>query len=621
MNGLERTRAACPLLLALLCLTTAAHAQAQPQASQAPTSALESAFLSSEPAAAAKGQQDDPVVERIEALRTEIIENRDDVLAVEAQAREARGADLVALRTKASEMRLDSMATLRKLVDAVHELEAGSGDASLYRSQLAELLPALMPLLASHLDAAEDSLAKIKEERDAAAPENRIAIEQLLTHQNALVGRLLGVGVDLVDMIEGLAIDAPQTREIVSARLADRAVVISGRIELLAATLADAEAREAAAPDDATVRAEILALRTRFGADTDELASQLPLMDQLGLETADYKQLLISATGEITADVFDTEIAQGLLARWADGVREGLVQNGPGFLFKALLFLLVLSAFWLLSRFVRKITERAVEARHLRFSQLLKRMIVSGASGAVLVLGLLVAVSQLGIRVGPLLAGLGIAGFIVGFALQETLANFAAGMMILAYRPFDVGDLIECAGGVFGTVSHMNLVSTTILTIDNRTKIVPNGKIWGDVITNLTAQTKRRVDLVFGISYTDDIPRAEAILSSVVKEHPKVLADPEPLVKLHELGDSSVNFVVRPWCASGDYWDVHWDITREVKLRFDREGVSIPFPQRDVHFYPAQTNGGAPAGAAPPPSRLETESTPLSGQSEPDDEA
>ena len=120
-----------------------------------------------------------------------------------------------------------------------------------------------------------------------------------------------------------------------------------------------------------------------------------------------------------------------------------------------------------------------------------------------------------------MLAGLGIAGFIVGFALQDTLANFASGIMILAYRPYDVGDLIDCAGGVFGRVSHMSLVSTTILTLDNQTRVVPNGKIWGDVITNVAAQKVRRVDLVFGISYSDDIAHAEELIWSVLKEHPK----------------------------------------------------------------------------------------------------
>jgi small conductance mechanosensitive channel len=206
-----------------------------------------------------------------------------------------------------------------------------------------------------------------------------------------------------------------------------------------------------------------------------------------------------------------------------------------------------------------------------------------------------------------MLAGLGIAGFVLGFALQETLGNFAAGVMILAYRPYDVGDLIECSGGVFGKVSAMNLVSTTILTPDNQTRVVPNGKIWGDVITNVTAQKVRRVDLTFGISYADDIPHAEEVLWSIVKEHPMVLDDPPPIVKVHELGDSSVNFVVRPWVSRDDYWDTHWDITREVKLRFDREGISIPFPQRDVHL---------PAGAMPSVQlgATEFEHSPLSSQ-------
>jgi small conductance mechanosensitive channel len=299
-------------------------------------------------------------------------------------------------------------------------------------------------------------------------------------------------------------------------------------------------------------------------------------------------------------------------------VRAAVIENGLGFIFKVLFFFLVVFGFWLLSRFVRKVAERAVKAPHVRFSTLLKRMIVSVASGTVMIVGLLVALSQVGIQVGPLLAGLGIAGFILGFALQDTLANFASGVMILAYRPFDVGDMIECAAGVFGKVSHMNLVSTTILTIDNQTKIVPNGKIWGDVITNVTAQKERRVDLLFGIAYEDDIAHAEQVMWSVVKEHPKILSDPEPVVKLHELGDSSVNFIVRPWVRRDDYWDVYWDLTREVKLRFDREGISIPFPQRDVHFYPAQTNGASAPATPDAATRLGSERTALTGQSEPD---
>jgi small conductance mechanosensitive channel len=141
------------------------------------------------------------------------------------------------------------------------------------------------------------------------------------------------------------------------------------------------------------------------------------------------------------------------------------------------------------------------------------------------------------------------------------------------------------AAGVTGRVSHMSLVSTTIKTMDNQRLIIPNNKIWGDTINNITAEHQRRVDMTFGISYSDSIEQAEAILKSIVEAHPKVQPLPEPTIKLHLLSESSVDFIVRPWAKPEDYWEVYWDITREVKMRFDAEGISIPFPQRDVHIY------------------------------------
>jgi small conductance mechanosensitive channel len=265
-------------------------------------------------------------------------------------------------------------------------------------------------------------------------------------------------------------------------------------------------------------------------------------------------------------------------------IKDWAVESGPQLFFKVLVFVLILFVFRLLARLTRKVVSRGVSASKLQFSQLLQEMFISVSGNVVLLIGLLVALSQLGFALGPVLTGLGIMGFVVGFALQDTLGNFAAGMMILIYRPFDVGDLVEAAS-VFGEVSAMNMVSTTVLTIDHQTLVIPNGKIWGDVIKNVTAQKTRRVDMVFGVSYTDDIPRTEEVLTQILQEHPKVLDNPEPVVKLHKLGESSVDFIVRPWCKTEDYWDIYWDVTREVKMRFDREGISIPFPQRDVHFY------------------------------------
>ena len=261
-----------------------------------------------------------------------------------------------------------------------------------------------------------------------------------------------------------------------------------------------------------------------------------------------------------------------------------LKENGPDLLIKVVIFVAILVIFKMLAGVVRSLVRRAVSSSKLDISELLQDFFVSVASKLTMVIGFLVALSQFGVEIGPLVASLGVAGFIVGFALQDSLGNLAAGLMILLYRPFDVGDFIDAAG-MTGKVEAMSIASTTLLTVDNQLLIIPNSKIWGDVIRNVTAKDTRRVDLVFGIGYEDSIPKAEAILREIVQNHKLVLKDPEPVIKLHNLGDSSVDFVVRPWAKTSDYWDVYWDVTREVKERFDSEGISIPYPQTDVHLH------------------------------------
>ncbi|NDI02183.1 MAG: mechanosensitive ion channel family protein, partial [Actinobacteria bacterium] len=169
------------------------------------------------------------------------------------------------------------------------------------------------------------------------------------------------------------------------------------------------------------------------------------------------------------------------------------------------------------------------------------------------------------------------------FALQDSLANFAAGGMILIYKPFDVDDFVHVAGQE-GLVKKMSLVSTTINTFDNQTLIIPNNKIWGDVIRNVTAQRVRRIDLEFSVSYNSDIEQVERVLLEVAGAHPGVLPEPETRVRIGSLGESSINFLLRPWAKRDDVWDVRWDLIRAVKMRFDEEGIQIPFPQRDVHI-------------------------------------
>ena len=194
------------------------------------------------------------------------------------------------------------------------------------------------------------------------------------------------------------------------------------------------------------------------------------------------------------------------------------------------------------------------------------------------------ALSQLGIQTTSFVAIIGAAGLAIALSLQNSLSNFASGVMIVAFRPFKVGDFIE-AGGVAGIVEGIQIFSTQMRTGDNKAIIVPNSSIIGGNIVNYSAKDTRRVDMVFGIGYDDDIKKAKDILNKLIDEDERILKDPEPVVAVSELADSSVNFVVRPWVNSGDYWPVLFDFTEAVKLTFDKEGISIPYPQRDMHVY------------------------------------
>ncbi len=255
-----------------------------------------------------------------------------------------------------------------------------------------------------------------------------------------------------------------------------------------------------------------------------------------------------------------------------------------GVIAKVVIFLVILLIAKILAGIASSLVRGALNRSKLNATNLLKDFAAGTAGKVVFFLGFLIALTALGVNIGPFLAAFGVLGFVVGFALQDTLGNFASGVMILLYKPYDVGDVVS-AGGVTGSVKDMNLVSTLFKTPDNQNIIVPNGQIWGGTITNVTANDTRRVDLVAGIGYGDDVEKAEKVLEDIVTSHPLVLKDPAPVIKLHELADSSVNFVVRPWSKTSDYWTVYWDLTREIKLRFDKEGISIPFPQRDVHLH------------------------------------
>lgn len=258
-------------------------------------------------------------------------------------------------------------------------------------------------------------------------------------------------------------------------------------------------------------------------------------------------------------------------------VYEYLAQYG----FKVIGALIILLVGRWLAKFISQWLERVliksrVDKTLAKFAKNLSNMVL-------LIFVLIAAMARLGVETAQFAIVLGAAGLAIGLALQGSLSNFASGFLMIIFRPFKVGDFIEAAG-VKGTVIEIQLFNTIINTPDNIRAIIPNAQITGGNVLNYTTNGTRRVDLVIGVSYEDDLKKARTIIEGVLAQDERVLQDPKPNVAVFELGDSSVNFVVRPWVKSADYWDAYFDITSKVKLALEENGISIPYPQRDVHI-------------------------------------
>jgi small conductance mechanosensitive channel len=517
------------------------------------------------------------LLDRIEQTRAK---GRELMARLEGQ----EGEDRLVTERELAESRVQVLQDLNGLVDNVLEQERQGLDTATLRGPLELLMQEVPPAIQRLIDAISDQLSELRAQRDDTEPTELPEREERIAEDTAYVDSLVQALLDHVEKMEALGLDGSKERTYLAESLTDRARSLTERIKIAQENKASLEIMLADTPDDAGLKLELDAASIRLEGTIANLTSTVEVMQSMDLETVEYRSQLIQATGDLSTDILDKEVALSLVGQWVSYARQWVADHGKTVVFKAVVFLFILLLFRILANIVRKLMIRSLASAKVKTSKLLADMITSIVSKIIMLFGLLVALSQMGIRLGPLLAGLGVAGFIVGFALQDTLSNFASGMMILFYRPFDEGDLVE-AGGVFGRVSRMTLVSTTFLTLDHQTLVVPNSKIWGDVIKNVTAQEVRRVDMTFGISYADDIPHAERVLESILRDNAMVLDDPEPMVRLHNLGDSSVDFVVRPWVKTDDYWEAYWAVTREVKMRFDREAIGIPFPQRDVHFY------------------------------------
>lgn len=248
---------------------------------------------------------------------------------------------------------------------------------------------------------------------------------------------------------------------------------------------------------------------------------------------------------------------------------------------KILVALIIFFVGQLIVRVVSQLIGKLLQ--HTRLERILVNFVQSLIRALLMIIVIIAVLDQLGVNTNSVIAILGAAGLAIGLALQGSLQNFAAGFLLLIFRPFRSGDWVEAAG-VSGTVVDIGIFSTILHTGDNKQVIIPNGTIYGSNIINYSAMDTRRIDMIFGVGYGDDMKKVRDIITNAIKSEERVLTEPEPLVAVGELGASSVNFFVRPWVKTADYWKVKFALTESIKQAFDENDISIPFPQMDIHF-------------------------------------
>jgi small conductance mechanosensitive channel len=482
---------------------------------------------------------------------------------------------------------VDWMRAIDRLVANLLEQREQGRDTKELLQKTRKLLWSIERVIPEFMDKLMAKNAELRGALSDATPETLTTAEARLRRTEETLDETVRFYLSLVQYLDRLELGSKRARAGAAEKLVKRAGDLSARLELVGQELEDIKT----VAGDLANTDEQVALRDAQEA-FDQAAASLwttcDVMDELELPTAEYRQVLFLATGELTTDILDTEVLSRLVGDGIESTQRWMEHRGPAILGKIAMFVFVLGIFWILAGIIRRVVPHIVASSGEQLSELAGRVIVGITSRLVIAIGVIVALSQVGVNITALLAGVGIVGFIIGFALQETLGNFAAGTMILIYRPFDVGDVIE-AGGVLGKVDDMTLVSTRILTFDNQTMIVPNTQIWGNVIRNTTALEKRRVDLSFPLALDADARGAESLFVQMCREHPAVLEEPPPAVKVQKVSGSGLLFVVRPWVRTEDYWETFWELNREAYIRLADAGIRIARPRYEIESQDAGT--------------------------------
>ena len=524
------------------------------------------------PSVGAARAEDLPIVVEARALLESIEQLGVEYADLKAESKAAQEADGKAIAELQARRRLvEWMRAVEDIVANVAEQREQGLDASKFLQATRKLLWSVDRRLPEFFENVSAENADLRATLADASSESAIGIEERLRGNEEILDEVVRFYISHIEHMDRLGLGSSKARASAAEVLEHRAGNLAAKLELESHRLKEEGGAEGGGEGGETAARLTQEALDRTAAS---LWTVCDALDELGLPTAIHRQVLILATGELTTDVLDVEVVTELLSTAFESSQIWLEQRGPVLMGRLARFFGVLAIFWIFGGITRRFVSRVVKSSGEQVSQLAQRIIVATASRVVVGIGFFVALSQLGVNVTALVAGLGIVGFIIGFALQETLGNFAAGAMILFYQPFDVGDVVEVAG-VSGTVDRMNLVSTTILTFDNQSLIVPNSRIWGDVIRNSTSLATRRVDLSFPLALDVDVEEAEALFDSICRAHPAVLDEPEPAIRVQKITGAGVLFVVRPWVQTADYWSTYWDLNREAQVQLARAGIKI----------------------------------------------
>ncbi len=527
-----------------------------------------------------------PDLVRAQDLMNNLEASLDSIFVLEDKSkgkdREAQKVLIVQARRYAEKMQEDQP----KLLDLIPKLDADGIPTEDIKRRFKEFLAAEADLYDRTYNKWSREIDDLRDQRSSATTDELGDIEASINKSRDRLDDLLTAKINTLTTADSLGLSTGEEWDRLERILTNRAENLVGRLQIavnernrLQTRIKDAERAGAPEADMAADRTRLQYANRRVEGIANSLGRKVDLLAKRGVNVTQYRQFIIQTTGKVTERVLDPRVLVGLVHDFLKDSWKWIKESTPAFLVKVLIILAFIFSFRLGFRLGWRLARLLGLSKLSRLmADLVNRMIYPFAN----VLGLIAGLWFLGVNPTTLLAGVGVAGIILGLALQESLSNLAAGFFILLTRPYDVDDIITVSGGVVGTVRAMGLANTTVVTFDNRRLLVPNRKIWGEVIENRSAEAVRRVEIKVRIGYAEDVDRALEIIRDLLTNNERVLSKPEPLIFVSDLADSWIKIDVRPWTRNADWWPLLTELPRLVRLRFAEEGIEIPLPQTEI---------------------------------------